>query len=70
MYKTTLGDYNLPNISLPKPTSANSSSMVRPELFMVAMVYDWIAKVKLLFLEGFVEKKCIYLGDLVSFVRT
>ena len=44
--------------------------MVRPELFMVAMVYDWIAKVKLLFLEGFVEKKCIYLGDLVIFVCT
>ena len=45
--------------------------MVQCKVFTVAIVYDWTMKVKLLFLEGFVEKKkCIYLGDLVSFVRT
>lgn len=45
MYKSHLGDCSLSNISLPKPASTNSSSVVWCEVFTVAIVYDWMVKV-------------------------
>lgn len=59
---------NLSNISLAKLASANASSVIWLEILTIGIISDWTVKVKLLFLEGFVEKNYISPGDLVSFV--
>lgn len=59
---------SLSNISLTRLASANSSSVAWLEVLTIAIIYDWTVKVKLLFLESFVEKIYIYLRDLFTFV--
>lgn len=59
---------SLSNISLTRLASANSSSVAWLEVLTIGIIYDWTVKVKLLFLESFVEKIYIYLRDLFTFV--